>query len=109
MASPFQRILNGENIAGKHRRNVWRVVGPASYVNGTGIRVDPAAVGMKVIFSLDPLGCNAAGLTWALRPIDPTTVTGPAFLRAFVQATGAEVANGVNLSTAIYTFEAIGT
>lgn len=108
MASPFIRVNNGENIAGKHRRPFWDVQGPASYINGTGIAVSPANVGMKQIITLDPAGTNAAGLTWSLRCVNPTTIGGPAYLRAFVQATGLEVANAVNLSAGIFRFEAIG-
>jgi hypothetical protein len=108
VASPFIRVNNGENVAGRHKRNFWDVQGPASYVNGTGIRVDPAIVGLKSIINLDPSGMNSAGLTWYAVALTPATAAGPAYLRIMVRSTGAEVANGVNLSAAIFRFEAVG-
>lgn len=112
MASPFIKVPNGENIAGIHKRNVWDVQGPASYVNGVGIPVYPQNVTVKSIISLDVMGGNAASQLYTAKPTTPVptagTAIGPAYLRIYVQATGAEVANATNLSAAIFRFEAIG-
>jgi hypothetical protein len=109
MANPVVLVRNGENISGKHRRNFFDLTGPASYVNGTGVAIAPAVVGMKTIITLDFTSSNAAGLAWVGRPVIPATGGNqPSFVRFYVQATGAEVANAVNLSTGIFRFEAAG-
>jgi hypothetical protein len=113
MASPFVKVPNGENVAGLHKRNIWDVTGPTSYVNGTGFAVYPQNVGLKSILALDFMAGNATAQAYTCKPITPTApvLAGqppPSYVRVYVQSTGAEVANATNLSTSTFRFEAIG-
>jgi hypothetical protein len=112
MASPFIKVPNGENIAGIHKRNIWDVTGPASYVNGVGFPVSPVNVGLKQILAIDFMGGNAAAQAYSPKPITPVPAGGNpvavSYVRVYVQSTGAEVANATNLSAVIFRFEAIG-
>lgn len=95
-------IANGLNLA------IADIFGPASYTNPGGQTVNASAFGL-----LQVMGAWAVGITQdGLNTVYFTTLSGRSnkniVARWFVTATGAEVANAVNLSTKRVTVLALG-
>lgn len=96
-------VARGRDIAGVRRRTVGRYTGPASYVTG-GDPIAPGDVGMGRIEFFDfELASNGAG---TFRLIQYDHASGKAIW--VVPNTGAEVANGTNISAFTARFEALG-
>jgi hypothetical protein len=82
--------------------------GPASYTNGTGNAVSARAFGMDTLKSLLPMGLSASGNYYA-KVISVAGRGKPTMLvKWFVASTNAEVANAVNLSAEVLTFQGMG-
>ena len=79
------------------RQNAGQVVGPSSYVNGTGQAVYASSFGLRAFLALIP-SMSVSGTyyaRWQPKSATPNTV---GYLRWYVTATNAEVGNGVSLA-----------
>jgi len=102
---PLTRTIgNYFDSSGSFVRRVERWSGPSSYVTG-GEVLSAATLGFGILVAFTPApALNAAGT--AIRTVVWNPVTNR--LMWFVTDTGLEVANGVDLSTFTFQYEAIG-
>jgi hypothetical protein len=94
------------DVGSTTRRALVTYTGPASYATG-GDPVVPANVRMGKVFAIGGgIAATVAGTSYLLRLSGPASATQT--IQWFVAATGAEVANAVDLSGATAQLEFIG-
>jgi hypothetical protein len=104
----LQQMVMQPTPLGENFISVADVAGPASYQQGARPVISANTFAMQTVRFVNGMGLSQSGTYYARTVSIPGPAKTSVAVRYFVTATGAEVANGTNLSGEIFRFEAIG-
>jgi hypothetical protein len=104
----INRFSQSPQNVGTRKHFIGDFIGPASYVNGTGVQINAGDFLFNRSIGIMHIS-NSQDLLYAAKVIyDKSGSQASFYVKFYVIATGAEVANGVDLSGKTFRIEAWG-